>query len=404
MKKILCLLLLLCMVVGIVCNGCQSKPMWKVPDGKFNEGKVEYKMETVGSEKTVVATPLEGHSLGLDITNKKDLVSICYTMWFNAINGNGTEPITDALNVEELTAKYGFSTKYGFGNETEQHNRITRFHYWSEPAQGYYRSTDKDAIRNNMTLLYKAGVDFIILDYTYANAGGYSPGKSAWETYINGPSTALLDTIMEMRAEGLGTPYVVFWLSSDSMYELIKEHFYSVEKWRDCFVYWDNKPLLLDWQYESRDQDFFKVKGMYGLQGVVGENQWSYLEVNNSKTVAYDADGNPEHVCACVATQETYMSYHTAHGRDGGKFWNNQWKTAFKHHPKIVTVTWWNEWCAQLFKIDNVGYVFTDNFNQEYSRDIEPMKGGHGDQYYKWLCEYIRYYKSGLDCPKLYEE
>ncbi len=31
------------------------------------------------------------------------------------------------------------------------------------------------------------------------------------------------------------------------------------------------------------------------------------------------------------------------------------------------------------------------------------MKGGHGDQYYRWLCEYIRAYRAGEDCPVLVE-
>lgn len=404
MKRAILLLIMICFAIGMFACTPEPEPTWSVPDGKFGEGRVNYTTEIVEGEIVVKAEALPGHTLGLDITDKKDLVSICYSMWFDAINGSGTGPITDVCNVEEMTAKYGFSKEYGFGDENKQYNRVTKFHYWSEPAQGYYRSTDTAAIRNNMALLYNAGVDFIILDYTYASAGAYSPGQSAWNQYIYNPSVALLDTIMQMRAEGLGTPYVVYWVSSDSMYRFLEKFFYGVEKWQDCFVYWDSKPLLLDWRYDFVENDYFKIKGMYGLQSVVYENQWSYLEVNNSNTVAYDADGNPEHVCAAVATQETYMSLPTAHGRDGGRFWNEQWKTAFEHHPKIVTVTWWNEWCAQLYKVDGVGYIFTDNFNQEYSRDIEPMKGGHGDKYYKWLCEYIRYYKSGLDCPALYDK
>ena len=142
---------------------------------------------------------------------------------------------------------------------------------------------------------------------------------------------------------------------------------------------------------------------MYGLRGEASVNQWSYLEIDNSRTVSYGADGKPEHMCADVATQETYMSQPTAHGRQGGRFWNGQWKNVFSVHPKIVTVTWWNEWCAQEYYVDGVGYIFTDNFNQEYSRDVEPMEGGHGDQYYRWLCEYIRCYKNGKNCPNLVE-
>jgi hypothetical protein len=32
------------------------------------------------------------------------------------------------------------------------------------------------------------------------------------------------------------------------------------------------------------------------------------------------------------------------------------------------------------------------------------MEGGHGDQYYKWMVEYISAYKGGLECPVLIEE
>ncbi|MBR4255836.1 MAG: hypothetical protein IKQ18_01630, partial [Clostridia bacterium] len=129
-------------------------------------------------ETTITATPVGDNKLGLDITDRNDVVGICYTMWFNAIHGDGEGKIESALNVTELKEKYGFSARYGFGNKNEQHNASPAFHYWAKPAQGYYRSTDKDAIRNNMTLLYNAGVDFIILDYTYATAPGYDPETS----------------------------------------------------------------------------------------------------------------------------------------------------------------------------------------------------------------------------------
>ena len=132
------------------------------PETSFNEGKVDYAIV----DGTVIATPQDGYSLGLDITDRTDLIGICYTMWFNAIHGDGEGKLEGCLNVEELIAQYGFSAKYGFGNEKEQHNHLHQFHYWSEPAQGYYRSTDTDAIRNNMRLLYKAGVDFLILKGT----------------------------------------------------------------------------------------------------------------------------------------------------------------------------------------------------------------------------------------------
>ncbi len=43
---------------------------------------------------------------------------------------------------------------------------------------------------------------------------------------------------------------------------------------------------------------------------------------------------------------------------------------------------------------------FIDQYNQEYSRDIEPMQGGHGDNYYYQLMANIRKYK-GIRKPAI---
>ena len=102
------------------------------------------------------------------------------------------------------------------------------------------------------------------------------------------------------------------------------------------------------------------------------------------------------------------MSADTAHGRLGGLLWNAQWRSAFKFRPKFVTLTWWNEWTAQRLYIQGGAYDgqyhFTDAYSPEYSRDIEPMEGGHGDQYYRWLGRYIAAYKAGEACPVLIED
>ena len=128
--------------------------------------------------------------------------------------------------------------------------------------------------------------------------------------------------------------------------------------------------------------------------------------------MTYGADGAPEHVGVSTASQKNYMGLGypesmgpgDAVGRNKGKTWYLQWYYAFKVRPKIVTLTWWNEWTAQRLNIGGGLYAFTDNFNTEYSRDIEPMEGGHGDQYYQWMIQYISAYKGGLECPVLVEE
>ena len=345
---------------------------------------------------TITATPTEGNTLGLDITDKTDLVSICYSVWFDAILGVSGSGVDDWNNITEI-----LDGKKDWGP-------YPSFHYWAKPALGYYSSSNKEVIRTHMTQLYTAGVDFIIIDLT--NAGDNYLGSSAWTDYIEKPMDAIFETIMEMRVEGLGTPYVVFWVGTNNgpLYQALYDRYHAAEKWKDCFVYWDGKPFLLTTHTYPKDfplPDLFTVRSMWGLSVSYNQGQWSFLSTNNHNRVTRGPDKKAEQVSVAVASQADYMSnFNTAKGRDGGMFWYAQWQTAFDRHPKVVTLTWWNEWTAQRLRDPNGNYVFTDNYNAAYSRDIEPMEGGHGDQYYRWMIQYISAYKGGLECPVLIEE
>ena len=46
---------------------------------------------------------------------------------------------------------------------------------------------------------------------------------------------------------------------------------------------------------------------------------------------------------------------------------------------------------------------FVDQYNEEYSRDIEPMKGGFGDNYYYQMSQFIRRYK-GITPRSVYKK
>jgi hypothetical protein len=79
-----------------------------------------------------------------------------------------------------------------------------------------------------------------------------------------------------------------------------------------------------------------------------------------------------------------------------------QWQHALEEAPKFIFVTGWNEWFAGRF--DEFGGVkqpvmFVDQFDHEHSRDIEPMRGGHGDNYYYQMVSCIRRYKGARLLP-----
>ena len=351
----------------------------------------------------VAETLPEEIGIGLDITHKNDLVSICYSIWFDAILGQSGGTVDNWYNVSEVLA----------GNQNW--GPYAAFHYWSKPALGYYTSSNVDVIRTHMTQLYTAGVDFIIIDLTNAHDGYL--GTAQWTNYIQKPMDALLKTIVEMRTEGLGTPYVVLWVgdwvgeSKGPLYQKLYDEYYAKEEYLDCFVYWDEKPLMLTAytqpeDFPLNDQDIFTVRSMWNyLSKGRPEGQWSYMARSNYKQYATGPDGKPEQMNIATAAFRHYMTWtDTADGRQGGLFWHAQWLSAFETRPKIITLTWWNEWTAQRLLTEDGEYVFVDNYNQEYSRDLEPMEGGHGDQYYQWMIQYIAAYKGHLECPVLVEE
>lgn len=338
----------------------------------------------------------------LEISDKNDLVGILYSTWFNpVINDYGQ----NQYNITEILAG---AASWGPENA---------FHYWAKPALGYYRSDDKNVIRTHMTQLAEAGVDFIIVDNT--NTGLSWWGTSYWDQMVGESMTALLDTIVEMREEGLKTPYVVTWNNTNGdtagewmVTKIIYNLYIDNPKYENVWVYWDNKPFVLT----TEDMSSLPIspstieltwRKMWGLQPSLATYEWSYLQTDNIKG-GKRPDGTYEQMSVSVAMQQAYMSntntiYPNAIGRNYGITWYNQWAKAFTNRPKVVTVTWWNEWIAQRIYA-NSRYNFTDNYNAAYSRDIEPMTGGHGDQYYRWLTEYIRAYKAHETVPRLVEE
>lgn len=115
-----------------------------------------------------------------------------------------------------------------------------------------------------------------------------------------------------------------------------------------------------------------------------------------------------------AAFQETYMSLTTtAVPKFGGKTLLRQFETAYFHpEAPIVMITGWNEWIVRLPQrfcpdggtdtcnssndsFSNGNKVFVDEYNYEYSRDLEPGGGGLGSYYYDLMKNAISLLRSG---------
>jgi hypothetical protein len=159
------------------------------------------------------------------------------------------------------------------------------------------------------------------------------------------------------------------------------------------------------------------------FQGPTGPEQWGWLEVYPQHAF-YKKPGIAEEVAVGVGQNaaDGKLSVFTnprAHGRsfhDGkepgpeerdmsGRNFAEQWRGALTIDPAFIFVTNWNEWIAGRFSPANMPLhgtgpvTFVDEFDAEFSRDIEPMKGGHGDDYYYQMIANIRRYKGVRPIP-----
>lgn len=279
-------------------------------------------------------------------------------------------------------------------------------YYWGEPLYGYYHSTDPWVLRRHANLLSDAGIDTVIFDTT--NRITYR------DVYMK-----LCETWTQVRKEGGRTPQVCFMVNTkagESARE-IYDDLYKPGLYKDLWFRWQGKPLMIcdPDEAEAELRQFFTLrKAHWPFTLVNTRNEWHW-ESTYPQVYSYDEDPEkPEQVNVAVAQnlrasdgRVTNMSEGNARGRsfhDGkkdtspgavnhGYNFQEQWKRAFELDPPFVMVTGWNEWTAGKFSRPGLPVVFVDQFDQEYSRDIEPVAGLHSDNYYYQLVANVRRYK-----------
>lgn len=363
-------------------------------------GPTDRPEETIAQTPSVTSSPVRQPSR-LDITKEGKYVSILYLTWFNDHVVTG-EPIYDISKILRDDP------------ENPQWGPPLAKHFWAEPALGYYRSDDVQVMKTHMRQLHDMGVDFIILDTTN-NRQSWPPAYArllAWD-----PIDLLLETMLEMRKNGEKTPYVSFWAGTwtddvpdtAAVPRYIYNRYYKPGNYDELFVYYQGKPLI-NVTDDTPDEiyEYFTVRKKWGMRHDIPEGEWSGLEKYPQRPG--EKDGVIEHLVVSAATQINHMNLTEAVGpylpplpRNGGRYYAKQWSRAFELEPKIVFITEWNSWSAIRFVeiIDGVEYTFfTDSYDIERSRCIEPMKYGYKDLYYRWTKEYIRAYKAGEQMPE----
>jgi hypothetical protein len=290
--------------------------------------------------------------------------------------------------------------------------KIGTSHYWDEPLYGYYLTTDPWVLRRHAHLLADAGVDTLIFDTT--NAVTYR------EQYRQ-----LCEVFQQIRREGGQTPQFAFMVNTRAgqTARKIYDDLYQPGLYADLWFRWRGKPLMVcdPEQADAELQEFFTLRRAHWPFTIVDTPYAWHWEAAYPQVYGYTDDPQrPEQINVSVAQNlkisdglPTNMSGGNARGRsfhDGqqdsapdaihhGHNFAEQWQRAHAVAPPFVMVTGWNEWIAGRWGKPQGPITFVDQFTQEYSRDIEPMTGGHQDNYYWQMLTNIRRYKGVPPLP-----
>lgn len=332
-------------------------------------------------------------------------IGIFYFLWTENQAGFKTGPYD---NTKILAASGGNLINATWGP-------LYGFHHWGQPYLDYYLMDDEFVIRKHAQMLADAGVDTLIFDAT--NAFTYD---NIW--------SKIGDIYTDMRSKFIRTPKFCFitWSSSEQTVQRLYDNLYSKNLYKDLWFIWNGKPLIFAKPdgFPSDLLDFFTIRESWAWTKDQqwygdGHNKWPWID-NYPQGRGLNGSGQLEQTCVTVAGHPVMNIGRSFDGPSqhepeqinpmNGTYFSQQWEHALNIDPSFIFVTGWNEWIAQRFiqtssqnsfigKQWPIGTTyFVDEFIQEYSRDIEPMHGGHGDNYYYQLISYIRRFK-GMSKP-----
>ncbi len=412
-KRGLCLTLTALLSLGGI--GCGFGTSEGNPDdGSYVAPSNELHKATINS---LVATDALNRSFGeSEVYDSEKEVGMFYFVWHGA-HTSGVYNISELLESNPTAL-------WGLDRDSLKVAPANTMYYWDEPLYGYYSSDDPWVMKRHMELFTMSGIDYIALDLTNLL------------TYDNAILTAA-EEIIRLQEQGWNPPTIIpiFGENSASVanvygfYEKMykSEEYSSVwykdktsgkpvlsidisktvdalgfEKFTELANYFELRNTLWPYQHKEENSEIeyndYSWMDWYYPQHITPETGKINVSVAQHPSYAFSTSKNP-------ALEATH--YNTNRGRgwnyktgenneskaESGLNLENQWKTAHANRSEVqeVFVTGWNEWIATkhlgtdyfVEKANDVGEsVFVDTFNMEFSRDLEMMADGYGDNFY----------------------
>lgn len=293
-------------------------------------------------------------------------------------------------------------------------------HWWSEPLFGYFTQSDTWVIDRDVQMLTDAGVDFLVIDCS--NAYTYT------EKWL-----LLLSVLDKYYEQGFDVPQVTAITRSSSgatVTTLYEEIYSKYPEYSHLWYRMNGKPLIIgdntDAELAAECLEYYTFlypqwpREEYHADGMPWMDFGLWTENGNS--AVFGTEGSKTIMNVSLAQHSGTLAFsssalygdttnHTRSWHNGandtaedaylyGYNFAEQFEYAIESNPDIIFITGWNEWIAQRQQTWNGingtitdPVIFVDNADINNSRDIQPMKGGYGDNYYMQMMQYIRQYK-----------
>ncbi len=360
-------------------------------------------------------------------------------------------------NVSEIMAKYP-EARNDFDHPGWEGTKEWTPFLWNEPIWGYYKTSDTYVLRKQIELIACAGIDMIFIDLT----NGSETFPDGYQAILQALAEAKADGIPAPQISFFLNPYLNPTDERNNVIQLkdLYENIYKDGHYQDLWFYWDGKPMMMsrcdvlneEDPTEKAIKEFFTFRsvgmGYYAADTNISDNTWGWCSVYPQTKFGVREDGSVEQMCVSCAqnadknfTDVTYTVYdmvnalvcmndihNRAQGRGyakgdyayqytyGGKTitvtedrkdaflyglnFQQQWDRVLEIDPDFVFVTGWNELVAQRrLEWQGTPGGFPDNFDDEFSRDIEPSKGILKDHFYCQMVDNIRKFK-GISKPE----
>ena len=400
-KRLIAALLSTALVAGIM-SGCEGAPDKQTTGDVTAMNNTSYLMAGVDDLGRTVA-PIKG-------ADSEKQVGIFYFLWLGASSAEGPYDVSKIKEADPNAAQESVNWLLAGGGAAGQR------HWWGESIFGYFRSTDSWVAERDVMMLTDAGIDFVAMDYS--NATEYPEQLLVF-----------LRALDKYYQQGFDVPQVTFITKASSgqvVMNLYEQFYKGHPEFSHLWYCMDGKPLMIGDEYGDvvtvECHDYFTWRYNQWPRESFHDDGFPWMDFTTPQALFGTQTGTTimsvslaQHLGTKAFSSSALYGDDTNHTRswhDGandksedavlhGYNFAQQFEYALEVNPDVIFITGWNEWIAtrQASWTDMQGnyiedpIILVDCCDINNSRDIQPMKGGYGDNYYMQMINYIRQYK-----------